>query len=85
LIHLAGFQRHAGIVIGVKGVRDAELAKVRHAFCASSTFFGFRQRGQKQPRQNGYDRDDDQQFDKREGKLPRRARPSTDTELLHCE
>ena len=81
MIHLAGFQRHAGIVIGVKGVRDAELAKVRHAFCASSTFFGFRQRGQKQRRQNGDDGNDDQEFDQCEGRLPPRERRSTDADL----
>ena len=59
--------------------------QITDAICLPPGVLGFRQRGQKQRRQNGDDRDDDQQFDKREGKLPRRARPSTDTELLHCE
>ena len=81
MIHLAGFQRNAGVVIGVKCVCNAELTQVRHALDASAPFFGFRQRGQKQRRQNGDDGNDDQEFDQCEGRIPPRERRSTDADL----
>jgi hypothetical protein len=47
--------------------RQAELLLIIHALCPLRLFFGGGEGGQQHAGKDCYDRDDDEQFDKREG------------------
>ena len=69
-------------VVGIHVNGKEKLAYVADAFGPLGALLGARQRRQQQGRQDGYDRDNDQQLDQGESKLPSRLAGSRIRELF---